>query len=165
MDQAELKADVIEVTVSGTFKTEHVFNAPDGVLGALTIKGSKGEGSFTGADNLLLAFKKPSVWKSQYELQEGNDTIAKAQPPKKLKRAFDIDLEGEFYQLIPGGSKMRSWTIKNAQGQGICEILPRGGLKRGAYLRIGAEIPLKLLVFGYCLVVKRWQEESAAAAS
>ena len=164
-DQAELKADVIEVTVSGTFKTEHVFNTPEGVLGTLTIKGSKGEGSFSGADNLLLDFKKPSVWKSQYELQEGNATIGKAHPPKKLKRAFEIDFEDGIYHLTPGGSKMRSWTLKNIQAQGICEVLPRGALKRGAYIRIGAEIPFKLLVFTYCLVVKRWQEEAAVAAS
>lgn len=164
-DQAELKADVIEVTVSGTFKTEHVFNTPEGILGALVIKGSKGEGRFVGADDAALEFKKPSVWKSQYELQEGNATIAKAHPPKKLKRAFEIDFEGEIYHLSPGGSKMRSWTLRNVQGQGICEILPRGGLKRGAYIKIGAEIPLKLLVFVYCLVVRRWQEESAAAGA
>ena len=164
-DQAELKADVIEITVSGTFKTEHVFNTPDGILGALTIKGSKGEGSFLGSDDAVLDFKKPSVWKSQYELQEGNITIAKAHPPKKLKRAFEIEFEGEIFNLSPGGSKMRSWTLKNSQGQAICEILPRGGLKRGAYIKIGAEIPLKLLVFSYCLVVKRWQEESAVAAA
>lgn len=164
-DRAELKADMIEVTVSGTFKTEHVFNSPDGILGALLIKGSKGEGRFVGAADAALDFKKPSVWKSQYELQEGNISIAKAHPPKKLKRAFEIDFEGEIFNLTPGGSKMRSWTLRNVQGQGICEFLPRGGLKRGAYIKIGAEIPLKLLVFGYCLVVKRWQEESAAAAS
>ncbi len=161
----ELKTDVIEVTVSGTFKTEHVFNTSAGVLGKLVIKGSKGEGSFTGADNSILAFKKPSVWKSDYELQEGNTIISRAHPPKKLKRAFDVDFDGGLYKLTPGGSKLRSWTLSNEQGQQVCEILPRGGLKRGALIRIGAEIPLKLLVFGYCLVVKRWQEESAAAAS
>jgi len=165
MDQAELKADVIEITVSGTFKTEHVFNTPEGVLGALTIKGSKGEGKFIGADDAALEFKKPSVWKNQYELEDEAAVIGKAHPPKKLKRAFEIDLEGEIFQLVPGGSKTRSWTLKNSQGQGISEILPRGGLKRGAYIKIGAEIPLKLIVFTYCLVVKRWQEEAAAAAS
>jgi len=164
-EHAELKADVIEVTVRGTFKKEHVFNTPEGILGALTIKGSKGEGSFIGADEVVLDFKKPSIWKSQYEFQEGTVVIGKAHPPKKLKRAFEIDFEGEIYHLTPGGSKMRSWTLKNIQAQGICEVLPRGGLKRGAYIKIGAEIPLKLLVFVYCLVIKRWQEESAAAAS
>ncbi len=164
-EQEELKADVIEVTVSGTFKTEHVFNTSEGILGALTIKGSKGEGSFVGADEVVLDFKKPSVWKNIYELQEGSSSIGKAHPPKKLKRAFEIDLEGEIYHLEPGGSKMRSWTLNNAHGQGICEILPRGALKRGAFLRIGAEIPLKLLVFSYCLVVKRWQEEASAASA
>jgi len=164
-DQAELKADVIEITVSGTFKTEHVFNTSEGVLGALTIKGSKGEGSFIGADEIVLEFKKPSVLKNQYEFHEGSSVIGKAHPPKKLKRAFEIYFEGETYHLTPGGSKMRSWTLKNIQAQGICEVLPRGGLKRGAYIKIGGEIPLKLLVFVYCLVIKRWQEESAAAAS
>lgn len=165
MDQAELKADVIEITVSGTFKTEHVFNTPEGVLGTLTIKGTKGEGNFVGADDAVLDFKKPSVWKNIYELHEGSDVIGKAHPPKKLKRAFEIDFEGKLFALSPGGSKLRSWTLVDQQGQGICEILPRGGLKRGAYLKIGAELPLKLLVFSYCLVVKRWQEEAAAAAS
>lgn len=164
MEQAELKTDLIEITVKGTFKTDHVFNTEEGILGALTIKGSKGEGSFIGADNVLLEFKRPSIWKNQYELQEGPAIIGKAHPPKKLKRAFEIDLEGEIFNLSPGGSKMRSWTLKNMQGLGICEILPRGGLKRGAYIKIGAEIPLKLLVFSYCLVTKRWQEESASAA-
>lgn len=165
MDQAELKADVIEVTVSGAFKTEHVFNTQAGVLGALTIKGSKGEGSFIGADGAELNFRKPSVWKNNYEFHEGADVIGKAHPPKKLKRAFEIDFEGDIFALIPGGSKLRSWTLKDRQGQGICEILPRGGLKRGAFIRIGAEIPLKLLVFSYCLVVRRWQEEASAAAA
>ena len=164
-DQTELKTDVIEVTVSGTFKTEHVFNTPEGVLGTLTIKGSKGEGSFIGADEVVLDFKKLSIWKSQYELQEGNATIGMAHPPKKLKRAFEIDFEDGIYHLTPGGSKMRSWTLKNIQAQEICEVLPRGALKRGAYIKIGAEIPFKLLVFTYCLVIKRWQEESAAAAA
>jgi len=165
MDQAELKADVIEVTVSGAFKTEHVFNTPEGILGALTIKGAKGEGNFVGADDAVLDFKKPSVWKNQYELKEGSALIGTAHPPKKLKRAFQIDLEGEIYHLVPGGSKMRSWTLQNSQGQGISEVLPRGGLKRGAFIKIGAEIPLKLLVFVYCLVVKRWQEEASVAAA
>lgn len=164
-DKNELKADVIEVTVSGTFKTEHVFNSSAGVLGKLLIKGNKGEGSFQGADDSWLEYKKPSIWKNQYELHEGNLITGKAHPPKKLKRAFEIDLDGELFSLSPGGSKLRSWMIRNDQGESICEVLPRGGLKRGAILRIGAEIPLKLLVFGYYLVFKRWQEESAAAAS
>lgn len=164
MEQAELKADLIEVTVKGTFKTEHVFNTVEGILGTLTIKGTKGEGIFIGADEVILEFKRPSVWKNQYELQEESTTIGMAHPPKKLKRAFEINLEGTIYHLAPGGSKMRSWTLANMHGQGICEVRPRGGLKRGALIKIGAEIPLKLLVFVYCLVTKRWQEESASAA-
>jgi hypothetical protein len=164
MDQAELKADLIEVTVSGTFKTEHVFNTQGGILGTLTVRGSKREGKFLGADESALDFKKPSIWKDRYELLEGNSTIGKAHPPKKLKRTYQIDFTGEIYQLARGGSKLRSWTLTNTRGQGICEVLPRGGLKRGAFIKIGSDIPLNLLVFVYCLVIKRWQEESTAAA-
>ena len=164
MEQAELKADLIEVTVSGTFKTNHVFNTNEGTLGALLIKGSKGEGKFSGADNSELEFKKPSIWKDRYELLQGSTRIGEAHPPKKLKRAYQIDYAEDVYQLAPGGSKLRSWTLSQAAGQVICEVMPRGGLKRGARIRIGAEIPLTLLVFVYCLVAKRWQEDSTAAA-
>lgn len=165
MNKDELQTDIIEVTVKGTIKTEHLFNAESGILGVLTLKGGKGEGSFTGADDSLLAFNKTSVWKSNYELLQENEVIASAQPPKKLTRAFNLDFEGEIYTLAPGGSKRRSWTIKNNSDQAVCEFLPRGALKRGALIWIQSEIPLSLLVFGYCLVLKRWQEESAAAGA
>lgn len=164
MDQAEWKADLIEITVSGTFKTVHDFNTNEGTLGSLTVKGSKGEGKFLGADGSELEFKKPSIWKDRYQLLQGALIKGEAHPPKKLKRAYQIDFEGEIYRLAPGGSKLRSWTLSEESGQAICEILPRGGLKRGALIRIGAEIQLGLLVFVYGLVVKRWQEEASAAA-
>ena len=165
MDQAQYKADLLEITVSGTFKTVHVFNSPAGLLGDLTIKGSKGEGRFVGADQVVLDFKKPSFWKNHYEIQQGITVVGKAHPPKKLRRAFEINLEGGIFNLAPGGTKRRSWTLLDAQGQGICEILPRGGLKRGAFIKIKAGTSLKLLVFSYFLVEKRWQEERAAAAA
>lgn len=164
MEQAELRTDLIGVTVRGTFKTVHVFNVPEGSLGSLTIKGSKGEGKFLGAAGLELEFQKPSLWKDRYQLLENGAIIGEAHPPKKLRRAFQIDWGGEVYRLAPGGSKLRSWTLSQEGGQVLCEILPRGGLKRGALIRIGTEIQLNLLVFGYCLVAKRWQEESTAAA-
>ncbi len=162
MSNLELvKVGSIVVSVSGTFKTEHVFNKGEAVLGTLTIKGNKGEGSFTGADDSILEIKKPSIWKSQYELLEGKNTIGNAHPPKKLKKAYEIDFKGEIFNLDPAGSKSDSWTLSDHQGSGICEVLPRGGFKRGAEINIGAEIPLKLLVFGYYLVDKRWSEDAA----
>ena len=164
MEQLEYKTDLIEVSVSGTFKTVHVFNTPDGILGTLSIKGSKGEGKFVAADESALDFRKPSIWKNQYELLDGTSRIGQAHPPKALKRAFEIDLDGDIFHLVPGGSKLRSWTLKDNQGRGICEFLTRGGIKRGAYIRIGAEISLQLLIFGYCLVLRRWHEESTSAA-
>lgn len=154
--------NTVEVSVSGTFKTEHLLKTPDESLGSLVIKGGKGEGVFTGKGDIVLEFKKPSAWKSQYELLEGTATIGKAHPPKKLKQAFEIDFEGQIFNLTPGGSNSSSWTLSDHQGQGICEVLPRGGFKRGANIKIGAGIPLKLLVFVYCLVYKRWQEDAAS---
>ncbi len=165
MNKNDLKADVIEVTASGAFKSEHVFNTTVGILGVLTLKGIKGEGSFSGADDSVLDFKKISIWKSHYELRQGSTVIAGAQPPKGLSRAFNLVFEGDYYLLKPGGNKLRSWTLKDNQGRAICEIMPRGGFKRGALLRIGAEIPLTLLVFVYCLVIRRWHEEAGVAAS
>ena len=154
---------LIEVSVSGTLKTTHVFDNSGESLGSVVIKGGKGEGVFTGPDNLVLMFKKPSVWKNQYFLEEGKEVVGKAQPPKKLSQALDIEFEDQVYHLTPGGSKGRSWTLKDGQGHEICEVLPRGGLKRGAKIQVETQVSLKLLVFAYCLVVRRWQEESFSA--
>ena len=105
-----------------------------------------------------LEFKKPSAWKNNYELHEGKTTLGTAHPPKKLKKDFEIDIDGQVYHLSPG--KGRSWSLKNDQGTGICEISPRGGLKRGANLEVTNPTSIHLLVFVYCLVLRRWQEES-----
>jgi hypothetical protein len=153
-------ANQIEISVSGGFKTEHVFNAPEGTLGSVKIKGGKGEGVFTGTENLVLEFKKPSVWKNQYELHEGKETIARAEPLKKMKPDFQIGFDDQVYHLSPGGNKARSWTMRTSQGDDVYEVLPKGGLKRGAIIEIKTKIPLSLLVFGYCLVVRRWQEDA-----
>ncbi|MCJ7732980.1 MAG: hypothetical protein MUP11_00395 [Anaerolineales bacterium] len=161
MNNEELKADVIEVGVSGTFKTEHVFATSAGILGILTLNAGISEGDFQGADGSSLVIKRTSFWKSNYELRDGNSVIATAVPLGKLRRGLILNMEGEPLGLYPGGSKLRSWRIKDALDQVLCEILPRGAFKRGAYLRINAQIPLRWLVFGYCLVTKRWQEESS----
>ena len=163
-DKEILVAGPVEVPVSGTFKTEHVFEASGGRLGALVIKGGKGEGVFTGDEGISLEFKKPSVWKNQYELHESKSLIASVQLPKIIRKAFDIEFAGRVFELSPGGSKNRSWTLRDDHGTEVCEILPRGGLKRGAKLEIASQIPLRLMVLVYYLVEKRWKEEAAASA-
>ncbi|NQS92089.1 MAG: hypothetical protein HQ574_06725 [Chloroflexi bacterium] len=160
MNNVELRADVIEVGVSGIFKTEHVFATPAGILGVLTLNVGISEGEFQGADGSTLVYKKTSFWKSNFEYFDGVSVIATAEPIGKLRRGLRLNLDGEHLGLFPGGSKLRSWTIKDPRDQILCEILPRGAFKRGAYLRIKAQFHLRWLVFGYCLVTKRWQEES-----
>jgi hypothetical protein len=161
MNDQEIRADLIEVRESGAFKTEHVFLFGGGTLGVLTLKAGKSEGSFSANDGLCYQYKKTSFWKSHYEWKQGERTLAKANSKGKLSRAFYIDYQGTYYGLFPGGSKLRSWKVKTASGRDLCEILPRGAFKRGAFLKILAEIPIELLVFCYCLVTRRWQEQSS----
>ena len=162
--QESLVSGQLEITVSGTFKTEHKFTSGQGSLGSLVTKGGKGEGVFTSSEGLVLELKKPSAWKNQYELQESNQTIVEVQLPKRIRKTFEIAFENKGFELSPGGSKNRSWTLRTAQGAEVCEILPRGGLKRGAKIEIASQIPLRLLVLVYYLVEKRWKEEAAASA-
>jgi hypothetical protein len=163
MSNSEYKTDLIEVAVSGAFKTDHVFVSSLQTLGVLSLNTSKGEGIFQAADGSKHELRKTSFWKSVFELTCGGEKIASATPRGAFKRAFDLQYENEVFSLIPKGSKLRSWSIRDAQERTICEFLPRSGLKRGARIRIGSEIPLPLLVFGYLLVIRRWQEESSAA--
>jgi hypothetical protein len=154
-------ADVIEVREKGTFKTEHFFRTPMEELGILSLKASRAEGEFIGNDGLKYSLKKTSFWKSTYEWRLGTQLIATAQKKGTLGRAFLINYENNLYGLFPGGSKLKSWLLKNAQEIIMSEFQPRGAFKRGAYIKIKTQIPLPLLVFVYCLVSRRWQEESS----
>jgi hypothetical protein len=163
MNNEAINADWIEVSVKGTFKTEHVFVSNNQIFGKMALNAAKSEGFFLGADETQLKIRKTSFWKAQYELIQDEKVICTASPRGALKRAFDINCDDLFVELKPGGSKLRSWTLRNSQGGGLCEFLPRKSLKRGARIRIGAEIPLPLIVLCYILVIRRWQEESSAS--
>jgi hypothetical protein len=91
--------------------------------------------------------------------------IASAAPRGGLSRVVIIAFEDEFFALLPGKGMSRSWTLRNSQDQVLCEFKPRGTFKRGAMLRILNQISISLLVFSYCLVSIKWQQQSAAGAS
>jgi hypothetical protein len=159
MTDQEFIADLIEVIETGAFKSEHLFQYGGGVLGFLSLKTGRTEGVFKAESGEQYHFKKTSPWKSHYEWRDNTSLVASAMPKGKLNKAFIVEYQGNVYGLLPGGSKLRSWKIKTTSTQDICEYKPRGPFKRGAMIRIGAEIPLGLLVFCYCLVSKRWQEQ------
>lgn len=159
----EVSADMIEVRASGTFKTTHDFLAAGRNLGTLQLNAGKTEGTFQGVDGIKLVFKKTSFWKSTYQLNENGKSLGAAKPLKALSRALSIDYRGDQYRLTPGGGKFRSWRLLDGEEGSLCEFQLRGAFKRGARMMVLAPIEIKLLVFGYCLVSKRWQEQSAAS--
>ncbi len=165
MNNEPFTADLIAVIETGIFKTEHVFKTQSDVLGALTLNAGKTKGTYTGLDNLSLIFEKISFWKSHYEIKQEGAVIASAAPRGGLSRVFIITFESELFTLLPGKGLSRSWLLKNSRDQGLCEFKPRGMFKRGAMLRIFNQISISLLVFSYCLVSKKWQEQSAASAA
>ncbi len=162
MNNESFTADLIAVVETGIFKTEHLFGTQSGVLGVLALNAGKTKGTYTGLEDLSLVFEKINFWKSQYELKQEGAVIASAAPRGGLSRVVVITFEGEPYALLPGKGLSRSWTLKNSQDQFLCEFKPRGTFKRGAMLRILNQVPISLMVFSYCLVRNKWQEQSAA---
>jgi len=158
-----ISADVIEINVSGSFKTRHDLWVAGGKLGTLQLNAGKSEGVFQGADGSVLIFKKTSFWKSSYHFEENGKVRDTAKSQKGLSRGLLVESGAKQYQLKPGGGKLRSWQMLDGEEKAICEIQPRGVFKRGAFLHVFAPVEVRLLVFGYCLVSRRWQEESAAA--
>lgn len=158
MSDLEIKADIIEVLETGIFKTEHVFQSRDSILGIMSLKAGKSGGIYIAADGTEMSLRKTSFWKSNYEWRDGEILVGGAMPRKALSPTFIIKFQGNSVMLSPGGNKARSWRVKNSFNQELCEIQPRGVFKRGARLLIRAEIPIGLLVFCYCLVIIRWQE-------
>jgi hypothetical protein len=166
MNNESFTADLITVIEKGFFlKTEHLFGTQSDTLGVLTLNAGKTEGTFTGQEDLSLIFEKIGFWKSHYELKQEGMVIASAVPRGGFSRVLIITCEGELFALLPGKGLSRSWILKNSQDQFLCEFKPRGTFKRGAMLRIINQIPISLLVFSYCLVSKKWQEQPAAAAA
>ena len=161
MSNEIIAADVIEVVEKGFIKTEHVFRTLSEVFGVLNLNAGKSNGSYTGSDESRLRFTKTNFWRSNYDLQQNGAVLGRAAPRGKLSRAFLITFEDEIYGLFPGGGKFRSWIIKNNLDQVLCEIRPRGTFKRGAIITILNPMLYNLLVFSYCLVNKRWQEQSS----
>ena len=164
MNNEYFTADLIAVIETGIFKTEHLFGTQSDTLGVLTLNAGKTKGTFTGQEDLSLIFDKISFWKSHYELKQEGAVIASAAPRGGLSRVLIITFEDELFVLLPGKGMSRNWILKNSQDQIICEFKPRGTFKRGAMLKILNQISISLLVFSYCLVIIKWQQQSAAAA-
>lgn len=158
----EISADVIEVNVSGGFKTRHDFWVAGGKLGTLQLNAGKSEGIFQGGDGSILTFKKTSFWKSSYQFEENGQITDTAKSYKAFSRALLINSGQKQYTLKPGGEKLRSWQILDGDGRAVCEIRPRGAFKRGAFFRVYAPLEIRFVVFSYCLASRRWQEESSA---
>jgi len=165
MNNESFKADLIGVIETGFFKTEHVFGSQSDVFGTLTLNAGKTKGTYTGLEDLSLIFEKVSFWKSLYELRQEGAVIASAAPRGGLSRVLIITFEGETFGLFPGKGLSRSWVLKNSLGQVLCEFKSRGTFKRGAMLRIFNQISISLLIFSYCLVRIKWQEQSAAVGA
>ena len=165
MNNESVSTDVIAVFESGIFKTEHVFGTNTDLLGTLIMNSVKTKGTFTGTEDLSLDFEKIHFWKNQFEIKQGGVVMGSAAPRGVLSRVFILGLGEESYLLSPGKGFSRVWTLRNARGQILCEIKPRGIFKRGAMFRILYQLPITLLVFSYCLVSKSWQDQSAAAAA
>ena len=161
MSDGEIAVDVIEVIETGVFKTEHVFQSSTQVFGSLVLKAGKSSGTFIGTDEAVFEFAKHGFWKARYEFRQGSAVLGSTAPRRKLSRDLLITFEGEVYGLFQGGSKLRSWRLVKDPDQVLCEITPRGAFKRGAILQIISPVPFNLLVFSYCLVTRRWQEQSS----
>jgi len=159
MSNGVIAADIIEVVETGFIKTEHVFKTLNEIYGVFTLNAGKSGGSYSGSDGSSLKFIKTKFWRSHYDLMKNGAVLGSAAPRGKLSRSFLISFEEELFGLFRGG-KLRSWVIKNNLDQVLCEFRPRGVFKRGAIITILSPLPFNLLLFSYCLVNKRWQEQS-----
>jgi hypothetical protein len=162
MEKAEIRADLVVTSVSGTFSTEHLFQTSAGILGVLKLKSSKAKGSFQTADGTVYDFDHAAFLKPNYQLKLDDEVLIRSEKRSTLGRQLKVHVNGKTYLLRPGGGTTRSWTLWDEDEYKVCEIQPKGVFSRGAKILIRQEIEMPLLVFTYCLVIKRWQEESSA---
>ena len=162
LERDEIRADLVVTSVSGTFTTEHLFQASAGILGVMKLRTSKSKGSFQAADGTIFEFENTAFLKPNYELKLDDEVLVRSEKRSALGRGLKVHEGGVTYVLRPGGSRMRSWGLWDEDELPVCELQPKGAFSRGAKIIIRQEVSVPLLVFVYCLVIKRWQEESTS---
>jgi len=165
MSRESLAADAIEVTVSGTFRTHHLFESETGLLGELTVPAFRRGATFGGAEGLELTISSKGWTGSRYEMRSGEEVLATTHPRGAFRRAIDIECSGVPYAAVPVAAFRQGWYLVDAVGSQLLKFQPRGAFRRGAYLEILAPVRLELIVLFYYLVYRRKQEEAAAAGA
>ncbi len=163
--EAGLAVNRIQVDVSGLFATHHRFLSEAGVLGELTFPAMGRQGVYRSFDGRELTVVRTSWWRGKHELREGGMTLGSSQQRGFFRFKIVIQFGGQEYALERISPWKRTWRLVGPGQMALLEISPQGVFKQGAFLDILGEIDADLLVFAYCLVYMRWQEESAAAAA
>lgn len=154
----------IEVLVEGFFTTHHLLQTQTEVVGELTVPAMSKQAIFVGAGDDELEMRKPSWWKSYFELRRAGSLLGSAGPKRFFSRDVVVEYGTERYVLCPAGFWSRAWQLVDAEENVLVEVEPRGAFRRGAYLTALDQVDRELLVFTYFLVQERWQAETATAA-
>lgn len=158
-------ADEVEVTVSGIFTTRHVFHTATGTLGELTSPAFKPRSLFRGIDGEDLTVTRASWWRGTYELRDATAVVGTARPMGLFRRENLVQFRTSSYRLVTAGIWGRVWNLLDEAGEPVTVIRAREAFRRGAILRVMLPVDVALLVFTYCLVSARWQEQTSAAST
>lgn len=165
MKEKALETDRIAVGVSGAFTTHHRLETAEGVLGTITFPALRARATFQAADGGELEVQRTSWWRGEYELREHNRALATSHPRGFFRREIIIEFADEVYLLRQADFWSRRWHLTDGTGLSLLEIEARGVFRRGAYITVLGPLDADLLVFAYCLVQARWQEQTAAATA
>ena len=164
MSQDTFTANLIEGAISGTFTTHHYLQADGVPLGELVLPSLRSTGTFTFATGRELTMHLSSLWRGRYELHEGEELLGTAVPRGFFRRNIIVTMGDQGYALSPPKSLSSDWWMLDAEGTEMFCVRRQGLVRLRVTIEIAAPVSADLIVFGYYLVYKHWQEEHAILA-
>ncbi len=153
MDEDAVVTGLVTVETSGLFTRHHRLLAGGHVLGELVL-GMVPSVTYTDAEGRQLRLGRPSFWRGEYKMWEGDIERASALL-RPFRRQIEVTCDGQPLLLQPTGLTSRAWELADAAGEPLLTVR-RSGWGR-AEIAVHAPVGSDLLAFAYYLVVVRWR--------
>lgn len=155
----------IRISITGLLTTHHCFYTPEGRWGELILPALSNQGCFRCDDGSEFLVRKVHWLGTAHEMLVGRSVLGTADRPGVLSQDIVIDFRGRQYRLQPEGVLKNGWHLSDAGGNRLLEARLCGILQEEAVLTTVLPLDRELIVFVYCLIWMRRQEEAAATAA
>lgn len=149
--EESLVADHIKIVSSGLLPRRHRLLAGEQALGELS-SGIGFTAAFSDAGGRELRFRRTSLWRGEYEMQEGGQVLGNARQ-SPFQRRFEVRFAEGSFLLLPRGLGLYLWELRDETGATLLTL--RWHLFSGGEILLYAPVESDMLAFVTYLTLMR----------